>query len=206
MTKRHNAKYKIDRRLGVNLWGRPKSPFNRRNSKPGQHGVQGQRKKLSDYGNQLFAKQKLKFYYGDLTERQFRNIFKKASNIKGDTSQILIELLERRLDATVYRMKFVTTVFAARQFVSHGHVLVNGKKLTIPSYSVKDGDVIEIKESSREIPIVLEAISSTERDTPEYLSVDYDKLKGTFLQGPKLDEVPYPVVMEPNLVIEYYSR
>ena len=206
MTKRHNTKYKIDRRLGVNLWGRPKSPFNRRNSKPGQHGVQGQRKKLSDFGNQLFAKQKLKFYYGDLTERQFRNIFKKASNTKGDTGQILIELLERRLDATVYRMKFVSTIFAARQFVSHGHILVNGKKVTIASFSLKDGDVVEVKETSREIPVVLEAISSTERETPQYLSVDYDKLKGTFLKGPKPDEVPYPVIMEPNLVIEYYSR
>jgi len=154
MTKRHNAKYKIDRRLGVNLWGRPKSPFNRRNSKPGQHGVQGQRKKLSDYGNQLFAKQKLKFYYGDLTERQFRNIFKKASNIKGDTSQILIELLERRLDATVYRMKFVPTIFSARQLVNHGHVKVNGKRVNIPSYSVSDGDEISIRDKSKEINLI----------------------------------------------------
>ena len=142
MTKRISAKYKIDRRLGCNLWGRPKSPFNKRNSKPGQHGALGQRKKLSDYGNQLFAKQKLKFYYGDLTEKQFRKIYQKASNIKGDTSQILIELLERRLDAIVYRMKFVPTIFAARQLVNHGHVKVNGKRVNIPSYSVKDGDEI----------------------------------------------------------------
>ena len=152
------------------------------------------------------AKQKLKCHYGYITEKQFRNVFFKASKIRGNTSENLIELLERRLDATVYRMKFVTTIFAARQFVSHGHILVNGKKVTIPSYSLKDGDVIEVKETSREVPIVLEAISSTERDTPEYLSVDFDKMKGTFLKGPKPDEVPYPVVMEPNLVIEYYSR
>ena len=178
--------------------------FERRTYPPGQHGPTF-RRKVSDYGEGLLEKQKLRMLYC-LTEKQFRNLFFKASNLKGNTSENLIELLERRLDATVYRMKFVTTVFAARQFVSHGHVLVNGKKLTIPSYSVKDGDVIEIKESSKEIPIVLEAISSTERDTPEYLSVDYDKLRGTFLKGPKLDEVPYPVVMEPNLVIEYYSR
>ena len=206
MTKRISAKYKIDRRLGCNLWGRPKSPFNKRNTKPGQHGAMALRKKQSDFGNQLFAKQKLKFYYGDLTEKQFRRIYTKASNIKGDTSQILIELLERRLDATVYRMKFVPTIFAARQLVNHGHVKVNGKKVTIPSYNLQDGDIIEVKEKSRDMPIVLEAISSTERDTPEYLSVDYDKMKGTFLKGPKPDEVPYPVVMEPNLVIEYYSR
>ena len=206
MTKRHNAKYKIDRRLGVNLWGRPKSPFNRRNSKPGQHGVQGQRKKLSDYGNQLFAKQKLKFYYGDLTERQFRNIFKKASNIKGDTSQILIELLERRLDATVYRMKFVPTIFSARQLVNHGHVKVNGKRVNIPSYSVSDGDEISIRDKSKEINLIVESVSSQEREIPEYLEVDVKELKGRFLRAPLIHDDPYPVTMEPNLVIEYYSR
>ena len=206
MTKRHNTKYKIDRRLGVNLWGRPKSPFNRRNSKPGQHGVQGQRKKLSDYGNQLFAKQKLKFYYGDLTERQFRNIFKKASNTKGDTSQILIELLERRLDATVYRMKFVPTIFSARQLVNHGHVKVNGKRVNIPSFSVCDGDEISIKDKSKDINLIVESISSQEREIPEYLEVDVKELKGRFLRSPLIHDVPYPVTMEPNLVIEYYSR
>ena len=206
MTKRHNAKYKIDRRLGVNLWGRPKSPFNRRNSKPGQHGVQGQRKKLSDYGNQLFAKQKLKFYYGDLTERQFRNIFKKASNIKGDTSQILIELLERRLDATVYRMKFVPTIFSARQLVNHGHVKVNGKKVNISSYLVKEEDTIEIRDKSKQLAIIDIALANKERDIPEYLQVDEKKRTIKFVRTPKFEEVPYPVVMEPNLVIEYYSR
>ena len=206
MTKRHNTKYKIDRRLGVNLWGRPKSPFNRRNSKPGQHGAQGQRRKLSDYGNQLFAKQKLKFYYGDLTERQFRNIFKKASNTKGDTSQILIELLERRLDATVYRMKFVPTIFAARQLVNHGHVKVNGKRVNIPSFSVSDGDEISIRDKSKEINIIVESVSSQEREIPEYLEVDVKEFKGRFLRAPLIHDVPYPVTMEPNLVIEYYSR
>ena len=158
MTKRISAKYKIDRRLGCNLWGRPKSPFNRRNSKPGQHGALSQRKKLSDFGKQLFAKQKIKFYYGDLTEKQFRRIYKKASNIKGDTSQILIELLERRLDAIVYRMKFVPTIFAARQLVNHGHVKVNDKRVNIPSYSVEDGDEISIKNTSKEINIIQESI------------------------------------------------
>ena len=149
MTKRISAKYKIDRRLGCNLWGRPKSPFNKRNTKPGQHGAMALRKKKSDFGNQLFAKQKLKFYYGDLTEKQFKSIFTKASNTKGDTSEILIELLERRLDAIVYRMKFVPTIFAARQLVNHGHVKVNGKRVNIPSYSVKDGDEISLKDSSK---------------------------------------------------------
>ncbi len=205
MTRILKSKYKVDRRLRCNLWGRPKSPFNRRDYPPGLNG-QNKRKKPSDYGTQLMAKQKLKCHYGYITEKQFRNLFDKASKIKGNTSENLIELLERRLDATVYRMKFVSTIFAARQFVSHGHVKVNGKKVTIPSYSLNDGDTIEVKEKSRDIPIVLEAISSTERDTPEYLSVDYDKMKGTFLKGPNLDEVPYPVIMEPNLVIEYYSR
>ena len=152
------------------------------------------------------AKQKLKSYYGYITEKQFHNLFVKATKIKGDTSQNFVQLLERRLDAVVYRMKFVSTIFSARQFVSHGHVLVNGKKVTIPSYNIKDEDIIEVKEKSREIPIVLEAISSTERDIPEYLSVDFDKMKGKYIKGPKLEEIPYPVVMEPNLVIEYYSR
>ena len=206
MTKRITAKYKIDRRLGCNLWGRPKSPFNQRNSRPGQHGAMGQRRKLSDYGNQLFAKQKLRFYYGDLTEKQFRKIYEKASRIKGDTSEILIELLERRLDAIVYRMKFVPTIFAARQLVNHGHIKVNGKRVNIPSYTVKDGDEISIKEQSKQINLIQEAIVSQEREIPEYLEVDTKDLKGRFLRAPLMHDVPYPVTMEPNLVIEYYSR
>ena len=206
MTKRITAKYKIDRRLGCNLWGRPKSPFNQRNSRPGQHGAMGKRRKLSDYGIQLFAKQKLRFYYGDLTEKQFRKIYEKASRIKGDTSEILIELLERRLDAIVYRMKFVPTIFAARQLVNHGHVKVNNKRVNIPSYTVKDGDEISIKEQSKQINLIQEAIVSQEREIPEYLEVDTKDLKGRFLRAPLMHDVPYPVTMEPNLVIEYYSR
>jgi len=206
MTKRITTKYKIDRRLGCNLWGRPKSPFNQRNSRPGQHGAMGQRRKLSDYGNQLFAKQKLRFYYGDITEKQFRKIYEKASRIKGDTSEILIELLERRLDAIVYRMKFVPTIFAARQLVNHGHVKVNNKRVNIPSYTVKDGDEISLKDQSKEINIVQESIVSQEREIPEYLEVDTKDLKGRFLRAPLMHDVPYPVTMEPNLVIEYYSR
>ncbi len=206
MTKRTTTKYKIDRRLGCNLWGRPKSPFNKRNSRPGQHGASGQRRKISDFGTQLFAKQKLRFYYGDLTERQFRNIYKKASNIKGDTSQIFIELLERRLDAVVYRMKFVPTIFAARQIVNHGHVKVNGKRVNIPSYTVKDGDEISLKDQSKQINLVQESIVSQEREIPEYLEVDVKEFKGRFLRAPLMQDVPYPVTMEPNLVIEYYSR
>ena len=206
MTKRITTKYKIDRRLGCNLWGRPKSPFNQRNSRPGQHGAMGQRRKLSDYGNQLFAKQKLRFYYGDITEKQFRKIYDKASSIKGDTSEILIELLERRLDAIVYRMKFVPTIFAARQLVNHGHVKVNNKRVNIPSFTVKDGDEISIKEQSKQINLIQEAIVSQEREIPEYLEVDTKDLKGRFLRAPLMHDVPYPVTMEPNLVIEYYSR
>ena len=206
MTKRVLAKYKIDRRLGCNLWGRPKSPFNKRNSKPGQHGAMGQRRKLSDYGTQLFAKQKLRFYYGDLTEKQFRKIYDKASNIRGDTSQILIELLERRLDAIVYRMKFVPTIFAARQLVNHGHIKVNGKRVNIPSYTVKDGDEISLKDSSKQINLIQESIVSQEREIPEYLEVDVKEIKGRFLRAPLMHDVPYPVTMEPNLVIEFYSR
>ncbi|MEI8320820.1 MAG: 30S ribosomal protein S4 [Alphaproteobacteria bacterium] len=204
MTKRIQAKYKCNRRLGVNLWGRPKSPVNTRSYAPGQHGAA--RKKLTDYGVQLSAKQKLKKYYGNIGERQFRNLFQEAERRRGDTGETLIELLERRLDSVIYRLRFVPTVFSARQFVNHGHIRVNGKRVNIPSYSVKDGDVIEIRDRSKEIPIVLEAIQSSEREVPTYLEVDHKKLTGKFLRAPKLMEVPYPVQMEPNLVIEFYSR
>lgn len=204
MTKRLPSKYKINRRLRVNLWGRPKSPINKREYGPGEHGQR--RFKLSDFGIQLQAKQKLKGYYGNIGERQFRKYYREAVRRRGDTSENLIALLECRLDAVVYRMKFVPTVFAARQFVSHGHVLVNAKRVNIPSYLVKEGDVIEVKEKSREMPLVLEAIESPERDVPDYVEVDYGKMKGTFVRTPKLADVPYPVQMEPNLVVEYYSR
>ena len=205
MTKRTAAKHKIDRRMGENIWGRPKSPVNRREYGPGQHG-QRRKAKLSDFGLQLRAKQKLKGHYGDLTEKQFRRIFSDAERVKGDTGENLIGLLERRLDALVYRAKFVATIFAARQFVNHGHVMVNGKKVNMPSYRVKEGDVIEIRESSRQIAAVLEAISLPERDVPDYIETDYSKMTAKFIRTPGLGDVPYAVVMEPNLVIEYYAQ
>ncbi len=205
MTKRIKAKYKINRRLGVNLWGRPKSPVNTRDYGPGQHG-QRRGRKPSDFGLQLMAKQKLKGYYGNITEKQFRRYYRQAARRRGDTSENLIGFLERRLDAVVYRMKFVPTVFAARQFVNHGHILVNGKRVNIPSFLVKEGDVIEVREKSRELPLVLLAIESAERDVPDYMDVNFKKMQGTFQKTPKLADVPYPVTMEPNLVIEFYSR
>ena len=204
MTKRIQAKYKLNRRLGENLWGRPKSPVNRRDYGPGQHGQR--RRKPSDFGVQLMAKQKLRGYYGNITEKQFRRLYNAAVAKRGDTTENLIGLLESRLDAVIYRMKFVPTVFSARQFVNHGHVLVNGQRVNIPSYQVKEGDVVEVKEKSREIGLVLDAVESGERDVPDYLSVDHNKMQGTFLRIPAFGEVPYPVHMEPNLVIEYYSR
>ncbi len=205
MSKRLGAKYKIDRRLGVNLWGRPKSPFNTRAYGPGQHG-QARKKKPTDFGIQLMAKQKLKGYYGNISEKQFRRYYDEASRQRGDTSQNLIGLLERRLDAVVYRAKFVPTVFAARQFVSHGHVTVNGRKVTIPSYQIKLGDVVEIRQKAREIPMVIESLTLPERDVPEYIDMDPKRLTAAMTRIPTLDDVPYPVQMEPNLVIEYYSR
>ena len=205
MTKRTAAKHKIDRRMGENIWGRPKSPVNRREYGPGQHG-QRRKSKLSDFGLQLRAKQKLKGHYGDLTEKQFRRRFSEAERVKGDTGENLIGLLERRLDALVYRAKFVATIFAARQFVNHGHVMVNGTKVNIPSYRVKEGDVIEVRESSRQIATILEAISLTERDVPDYIETDYSKMTAKFIRTPGLGDVPYAVVMEPNLVIEYYAQ
>ncbi len=205
MSKRVSAKHKIDRRLSVNLWGRPKSPINKREYGPGQHG-QRRSRKLSDFGTQLRAKQQLKGYYGNVGEKQFRKLYDEAVRRRGDTGENLIELLERRLDAVVYRMKFVPTPFAARQFINHGHVKVNGRRVNIPSYQVKDGDVIEVKEKSRTMALVLEAIESGERDVPDYIEVDYGTMKGRFIRGPKLADVPYPVQMQPNLVIEFYSR
>jgi small subunit ribosomal protein S4 len=204
MAKRENAKYKINRRLGVNLWGRPKSPVNRREYGPGQHGQR--RKKPSDYGIQLMAKQKLKGYYGNIGERQFRRLYDEAVRRKGDTGANLIELLERRLDTVVYRMKFVATVFAARQFVNHGHIRVNGRRVNIGSYLVKDGDVIEVKEKSKQLPGLLEASQLPERDVPDYIEVDHKAMKGKFVRKPALEDVPFPVQMEPNQVVEFYSR
>ena len=205
MSKRIRAKYKIDRRLGENLWGRPKSPINTRSYAPGEHG-QTRRRKVSDFGTQLMAKQKLKGFYGNITEKQFRRTYGEAVRMRGDTGENLVGLLERRLDAVIYRAKFVPTVFSARQFINHGHVRVNGKKVNIASYRVKEGDVIDVREKSRQNILVLEAVESTERDVPDYVDVDYKAMSATFLRTPKLADIPYAVQMEPNLVIEFYSR
>jgi len=204
MSKRQSAKYKLDRRMGENIWGRPKSPVNQRQYGPGQHG-QRRKSKVSDFGIQLRAKQKLKGYYGNLTEKQFRRTYDEAARRKGNTSENLIGLLESRLDAIVYRAKFVPTPFAARQFVNHGHVLVNGKRVNIASYRCRAGDVVEVRERSRNMALVLEALQSSERETPDYLTVDAKHMQATFVRAPELAEVPYPVKMEPNLVIEFYA-
>ena len=205
MSKRISSKYKIDRRLGENIWGRPKSPVNRRQYGPGEHG-QRRKGKPSDFGIQLHAKQKLKGYYGNISEKQFRRIYAEAIRQRGDTSEKLIGLLESRLDAIVYRAKFVSTVFAARQFVNHGHVKVNGKRVNIPSYRCKPGDVVEVRDRSKQLAFVLEAVQLAERDVPEYIDVDHSKMVATFVRQPALADVPYPVQMEPNLVVEFYSR
>jgi small subunit ribosomal protein S4 len=205
MTKRHEAKYKIDRRMGQNVWGRPKSPINHREYGPGQHG-QRRKGKLSDYGVQLKAKQKLRGYYGNISEKQFRGIYAQARRQKGDTGAHMIGLLERRLDAVIYRAKFVPTVFAARQFISHGHISVNGKRVTIPSYRVKVGETIEVKEKSKDMALVLEAVALGERDVPDYIEADHAKKTAKLTRIPTLGEVPYPVMMEPHLVVEFYSR
>lgn len=204
MSKRHSQKYKIDRRMGENLWGRPKSPINSRPYGPGQHG-QRRKGKMSDFGLQLMAKQKLKGYYGNITEKQFRRTYDEAARRKGNTTENLIGLLESRLDAIVYRAKFVPTVFAARQFVNHGHVKVNGTKVSIPSYRCKPGDVVEVRDRSRSMALVLEALESAERDIPDYIDLDPKAMKATFVRIPEFSEVPYAVQMEPNLVVEFYA-
>ena len=205
MTKRLNSKHKVDRRLKVNLWGRPKSPFNTRAYPPGQHG-QTKSSKPSDYGIQLQAKQKLKCYYGNMNEKQFRNMYKKAIMKKGDTAENLIGLLERRLDAVIYRSKLSNTIFSSRQLINHGHVRVNGKKVNISSYQVKEEDSIEIRDKSKQLPLIDISLANKEREVPEYLQLDEKNKKVKFVRVPKFEEVPYPVLMEPNLVIEYYSR
>jgi len=205
MTKRHESKHKVDRRLRVNLWGRPKSPFNSRNYPPGQHG-KAKRGKPSDYGTQLEAKQKMKFYYGNMNERQFRNIYRKAIQKKGNTTENLVSFLESRLDTVIYRAKFAPTVFSARQLINHGHIKVNGKKVNIPSYKVKAEDSIEVKDKSKDIANIIGSLASKEREVPEYIQLDDKNKTAKLVRVPKFSEVPYPVIMEPNLVIEYYSR
>ena len=205
MTKRLASKHKVDRWLKVNLWGSPKRPFNSRNYPPGQHG-KIKKGKLSDYGTQLEAKQKMKFYYGNMNERQFRNVYRKAIQKKGNTTENLVGFLERRLDTVAYRAKFATTVFSARQLINHGHIKVNGKKVNIPSYLVKAEDIVEIKDKSKDIVTIVGALVSKEREVPDYIQMDEKNKKATLIRIPKFSEVPYPVIMEPNLVIEYYSR
>ena len=205
MSKRESSKYKLDRRMGENIWGRPKSPVNRRVYGPGQHG-QRRKGKLSDFGVQLRAKQKLKGYYGDISEKQFRKTYDEANRMKGDTPENLIGLLEQRLDAVVYRAKFVPTIFAARQFVNHGHITVNGQRVNIGSFRCKPGDVVAVKEKSKQLAIVIESTQLAERDVPEYMEADHNKMSATFVRVPTLADVPYAVVMEPNLVVEFYSR
>jgi small subunit ribosomal protein S4 len=205
MTKRNEAKYKIDRRMGQNIWGRPKSPVNRREYGPGQHG-QRRKGKLSDYGVQLRAKQKLKGYYANISERQFRGIYEEAIRMKGDSGAHLIALLERRLDAVVYRAKLVPTIFSARQFINHGHIKVNGRRVNIPSFRCKVGDFIEVKDASKQLGLVLEATGLGERDVPDYIEADHSKMSAKLIRIPALTDVPYPVQMEPHLVVEYYSR
>jgi small subunit ribosomal protein S4 len=205
MSKRIAAKYKIDRRMGENIWGRPKSPVNKRQYKPGQHGPTARAGKLSPFGVQLRAKQKLKGYYGSISEKHFAGLYEEADRMKGNTAENLIGLLESRLDAVVYRAKFVPTVFAARQFVNHGHVTVNGRKANVPSMRLRPGDVVQVREKSRTMALVLEALDSAERDVPDYIAVDPSKMTAEYIRTPVLSDVPYPVQMEPNLVVEYYA-
>jgi small subunit ribosomal protein S4 len=205
MTKRIASKHKVDRRLKVNLWGRPKSPFNSRNYPPGLHG-KSKRGKPSDYGTQLQAKQKMKCYYGNINERQFRNIYRKAMQKKGNTTENLVGFLEVRLDTVTYRAKFASTVFSARQLINHGHIRVNGKKVNIPSFSVKPEDTVEIKDKSKDMGMIVSSMVSKERDIPDFIQMDEKNKKARLIRIPKFSEVPYPTIMEPNLVIEYYSR
>ncbi len=205
MTKRAEAKHKISRRIGQNLWGTAKSPVNKRESGPGQHGAR-RKNKISDFGVQLKAKQTLKGYYGNITEKQFRATYQEADRRRGDTGENMIGLLERRLDAVVYRAKFAPTPFAARQLVSHGHVKLNGKRVTVASATVGEGDTIELSAKAKSMALVIGAYQATDRDVPDYIEADHAKGTAKFVRQPKLADVPYPVQMNPNLIIEFYSR
>lgn len=203
-TMRSKPKDKLARRMGENLWGNDKAAVAKRPTGPGQHGAR--RKKLTDYGIQLREKQKLKGYYANISERQFRNIFRHAITLKGDSSENLIALLESRLDAIVYRLNLAPTMFAARQLISHKHVLVDGKPVTVASYRCVPGQTIELREKARTTPQTIASVQSLTRQVPEYLSFDPSAFKGSFVRLPVLDDVPYPVQMNPNLVVEFYSR
>jgi small subunit ribosomal protein S4 len=204
--KRSTRKLKIGRHWGVNLWGQAKSPFNRRKYKPGQHGPTARSGNLSDYGKQLRAKQLLKGYYGNIGEKKFRKYYDAASNMRGDTPQNMIGLLESRLDAVVYRAKLAPTVFSARQLVSHGHVNVNGRRVKISSYQVKPNDEITISDKAKQMPLVVLALESAERNFADYVKVDKESFSASFVRVPTFDEVPYPIQMQPDLVVEFYSR
>ncbi|XVN41153.1 MAG: 30S ribosomal protein S4 [Rickettsia endosymbiont of Argas persicus] len=205
MTKIVRSKYKASRRLGVSLWGDSKDAFNTRNYRPGQHG-QNTMVKTSDYGLHLKAKQRIKCHYGRITEKQFRNLFGSAQKMKGNTGENFIGLLESRLDTIVYRMNIAQTIFAARQLVSHGHIKVNGHKADIASMRLKEGDVVEIKESSRQMTVIQESVSKQGQTTPDYVSFDVDSLSGKYLRVPTISDVRYPFKAEVHLVVELYSR
>ena len=198
------AKKKTNRSLRANLWGDPKSPYLKREYGPGQHGAR--KKKLTDYGTQLQAKQRLKTYYGNVSEKQFAKYYAEAIRRRGDAAENLVGILESRLDNLVFKSKFVPTIFASRQFINHGHILVNGKRVNIPSYMVKVGDVISVKESAKQMAMVVASVESNQHDVPAYLEVDDKKLEAKYTFVPKFEDIPYAAVMEPNMVIEFYSR
>ena len=203
--RRQIPKNKLSRQMGENIWGKDNCPTINREYGPGQHGPKGVRRR-SDYGVQLREKQKLKGYYGNIGEKQFRNIYKDAFAQKGDTSENLLILLESRLDAIVYRANLVSTVFSARQVVNHKHVTVNGSVVNIPSYRCKPGDEIVVKEKSRAIPLILDSVQKLERDVPEYISLNSKEFKVTYIRYPSSDEIPYATIMSPGSVVEFYSR
>ncbi|MDD2840283.1 MAG: 30S ribosomal protein S4 [Rickettsiales bacterium] len=203
MTKRINAKKKISRSLGVNLWGRANDTFVKRNYRPGQHGTAPKRD--TNHSIHLRAKQKVRKYY-DIKESQFRTIFDNAKRLKGNTEEIFAGLLESRLASIVYRANFAPTVYAARQLVNHKHILVNGKPINIASYQVKVGDVISLSEGAKKITLINEALEHMERDIPTYLELNANEKTVKFLNKPAFSDIPYPFDAEFNMIVEFYSR
>lgn len=182
---------RIARRFGTNIFGRARNPLLHKPNPPGQHGVR--RRKKSDYGLQLEEKQKLKAIYGMLSEKQLVTYYKKALKKTGNTAQHLAEMLECRLDNMVYRLKFGSTIFAAHQLVSHGHILVDGKKVDRRSFMVKPGMVISIKDKSRKVKAIAEALDNPMRSVPEYLSLDRDNFSGQLMAHPLQEQMPWPI-------------
>jgi len=202
MARYTGPKSKIARKFGEPIYGTDKY-FDKKNYPPGQHGIDKKRAKTSEYGTQLKEKQKAKYTYG-LLERQFSNLFVKAQKSKGVTGEVLIQLLESRLDNVVYRLGIAPSRPAARQLVSHRHIVVNGKVLGIPSYHVKVGDIIGVREKSKALEVITNSLQGANRSRFSWLEWDNASLSGKFMNVPAREDIPENI--KEQLIVELYSK